>query len=73
MICSKTDLQSLRSELLQAGLDSWQAGELIASFLVARGFGVSAGEARKVATLIESESCSLEFMRQELTKLAFVM
>ncbi len=70
---SQSDLESLRKELLQAGLDSWQAGELVASFLVARGFGVSAGEARRVATRIESESCSLECMRHELGKLALFM
>ncbi len=70
---SEADLQSLRSDLLHAGLDSWQAGELISSFLVARGFGVSSGDARKVATMIEAECCSLEYMRQALTTLAFVM
>ena len=70
---SQSDLESLRKELLQAGLDNWQAGELVASFLVARGFGVSAGEARQVATRIESESCSVECMRHELGKLALMM
>src|ERR1035437_1177816 len=35
------DLSSLREELLQSGLDSWQAAELISSFLNVRGYGVS--------------------------------
>ncbi len=69
----KTDLESLRSELLQSGLDIWQAGELVSSFLAARGYGVSAGDARSVASRIESESCSLESMRHELGKLALFM
>ncbi len=68
-----TDLETLRNELLQSGLDSWQAGELVSSFLAVRGYGVSAGEARQVATRIESESCSLECMRKELGRLALVM
>lgn len=67
------DLESLRGELLRAGLDSWQAGELITSFLVARGFGVSTPDARVVATRIESASCSLDCMRHELSQLALPM
>ena len=70
---SQEDLEALRKELLQAGLDTWQAGELITSFLAARGYGVSAGEARTVAGRIESASCSLDCMRAELGQLALVM
>ena len=69
----QTDLETLRSELLQSGLDIWQAGELVSSFLAARGFGVSAGDARSVASRIESESCNLDCMRHELNKLALFM
>jgi hypothetical protein len=69
----QTDLETLRSELLQSGLDIWQAGELVSSFLAARGFGVSAGDARSVASRIESESCTLESMRHELGRLALFM
>ena len=69
----RTDLQTLRSELLQSGLDIWQAGELISSFLASRGYGVSAGDARTIASRIEAESCSLECMRHELGKLALMM
>ncbi len=68
-----TDLESLRDELLRSGLDLWQAGELISSFLAARGYGVSAGDARTIATRIEAESCSLDSMRKELGRLALVM
>lgn len=70
---SKQDLVSLREELMRAGLDNWQAGELIASFLMARGFGVSAREARTVAGRIECASCSLDCMRHELNQLALPM
>lgn len=70
---TEDDLNTLRSELMQAGLDSWQAAELIASFLAARGYGVSTHDARNAATLIESQSCSLECMQKELEQVALVM
>ena len=68
-----TDLTSLREELLQSGLDSWQAAELIGAFLSGRGYGVSNHAARTAATRIESVGCSLKCMQEELEKLALVM
>jgi hypothetical protein len=68
-----TDLSSLREELLQSGLDSWQAAELISSFLSVRGYGVSNHAARGAASRIESVRCSLQSMQEELEKLALVM
>lgn len=70
---SDTDLASLRNELLQSGLDSWQAADLISSFLSGRGYGVSSHCAREAATRIESVGCSFESMHRELEKLALVM
>ena len=70
---AQQDLESLRQELMRAGLDTWQAGELITSFLAARGFGVSMPEARSVAVRIESASCSIDCMRHELNQLALPM
>ena len=66
-----TDLSSLREELTQSGLDSWQAAELISSFLSVRGYGVSNHAARGAVAAIESGS--LTAMREELEKLALVM
>ena len=68
-----TDLSSLREELTQSGLDSWQAGELISAFLNGRGYGVSNHAARSAASRIESVGCSLKCMQEELEKLALVM
>jgi hypothetical protein len=68
-----TDLSSLREELAQSGLDSWQAAELISSFLNVRGYGVSNHAARGAAARIESVRCSLKSMQEELEKLALVM
>lgn len=70
---TSTDLSSLREELMQGGLDSWQAAELISSFLNVRGYGVSNHAARGAASRIESVGCSLKCMQEELEKLALVM
>ncbi len=70
---SNTDLVSLRSDLLQSGLDSWQAAEMISSFMSGRGYGVSSQSALEAATRIESVGCSIESMHRELEKLALVM
>ncbi len=68
-----TDLSTLRSNLLQSGLDSWQAGEVISAFLSGRGFGVSHHEARHAATRIEAVGCSIQCLREELSRLALAM
>ena len=70
---STADLSSLREELMQSGLDHWQAAELIGSFLSMRGYGVSSTAARGAASRIESVGCSLKCMQEELEKLALVM
>ena len=67
------DVASLRAELLSAGLDSWQAAELVSSFLTARGYGISSDGARRVVTRIDASHCTLECMHQELESLALVM
>ena len=67
------DLSGLRDELMQSGLDSWQAGELIAAFLSGRGYGVSNVAARSAASRIESVGCSIQCMQEEFEKLAQVM
>ena len=70
---SDADLTGLREELMKSGLDSWHAAELISSFLVARGYGVSTHDARKVVSRMESIGCSLKCLQAELEKLAHVM
>ena len=67
------DLTDLRSELMQSGLDSWQAAELISSFLVARGYGVSNEDARDVAARSELVGCPLAHMQKHLERIAYVM
>lgn len=67
------DITALRNELMQAGLDSFQAGELITAFLAERGYGVCKGEARNAAARIEVAHCSIETLHHELNGLALFM
>jgi hypothetical protein len=70
---SENDVANLRNELLLSGLDSWQAAELIFSFLTARGYGISTCEARNAFTRMDASHCSLQNMQAELEQLAMVM
>jgi hypothetical protein len=70
---SVADLAGLREELMKSGMDSWQAADLISSFLVARGYGVSTEDARVAASRMEAIGCSLKCLQAELEKLARVM
>ncbi len=67
------DVAALRTELLQSGLDSWQAAELVSSFMSARGYGVSSEGARNVVTRIDAVHCNLACMQAELEQIALVM
>lgn len=69
---STADLTNLRMELMKAGLDTWQSGEVITGFLVNHGYGVSAHDARQIIPLIERPNCTTERMQAELEKIAFV-
>ncbi len=70
---AEADLAGLREDLLKSGLDSWQAADLISSFLVARGYGVSTQAARTAAFRMEFVSCSIPCLQEELEKIAQVM
>jgi hypothetical protein len=70
---SATDLSNLRDELTQSGVDSWQAAELISSFLSGRGYGVSNHAARNAASRLEYNRTSLQSIQDVLETLAFVM
>ncbi len=67
------ELSGLREDLMQSGLDSWQAADLISAFLSGRGYGVSSQSARNAAFRIGADGCSLECMKEEFEKLALVM
>ncbi|MHB1857163.1 MAG: hypothetical protein ACYDBH_02345 [Acidobacteriaceae bacterium] len=67
------ELQELRDGLLQHGLDSWQAADLISSFLAGRGYGVSRQSARDAVARFEDAGRSIDCIQAELEKLAMVM
>jgi hypothetical protein len=65
-------LQTLRDELMQSGLDSFQAAELLSAFLKQHGYGVSHDEARTAASRIEQVNYSLPKLQEELERIAFI-
>jgi hypothetical protein len=67
------ELKTLRDELRQSGLDSFQSAELLAAFLNQHGYGVSSDQARHAAARIEQQRYALPRMQEELEKLAWVM
>jgi len=69
---SSTELSVLRNELMQGGLDAWQAAELFQVFLAGRGYGVSPSAAIDAVARIEGSGCNLEVMQRELEGLALV-
>ncbi len=67
------ELQELREGLLQNGLDSWQAADLISNFLAGRGYGVSRQSARDAVVRFDGMGRSIAGIQAELEKLAMVM
>lgn len=67
------DLVTLRGELLRSGVDSFQAAEIVASFLSGRGYGISSQEARGVASRIEVPGVTAEGIQAELERVALAM
>jgi len=73
---STSELARLRSELKQCGIDSWQAAEVVSSFLVDRGYGVDAFAIRNAVTRLEPFNASvaaMDTMQAVLETVAFVM
>ncbi|HLK32910.1 MAG TPA: hypothetical protein VKT29_07460 [Terriglobales bacterium] len=68
-----TELAALRSDLLQGGIDSRDAAELLQVFLIGRGYGVSQEAARDAASRVEGSGCSLQVIQKELESIALVM
>lgn len=70
---SISELSDLREDLQQAGLDNWQAGEVLYAFLTEHGYGVNQSRARDAVTRMESLGCSYECMQTEIERVALVM
>jgi hypothetical protein len=67
------ELAGLRTELLQSSVDSWQAAELVTTFLAGRGYGVNPVMVREAVLRLEGAMCSIECMQLELERVAYVM
>jgi hypothetical protein len=67
------ELQGLRTELLNSGVDSFQAAQMVTAFLSGRGYGVDPALVRDAAVRLETGACSVECIQQELERVAFVM
>lgn len=70
---STIELSALRSELLQSGVDSWDAARVLQIFLAGRGYGVSPEAALDAASRVEGAGCALEVIQKELDSIALVM
>jgi hypothetical protein len=68
-----SELATLRNELMQSGIDTWQAAEVLSAFLAGRGYGVIPEQARDAVVRIENSGCTQECMQSELEQLALVM
>jgi hypothetical protein len=70
---SVAELAALRNDLLQGGIDSREAAELLQVFLIGRGYGVSPQAAIDAAGRVEGSGCSMEVIQKELENIALVM
>jgi len=65
-----SDLLQLRTDLLQTGLDSFEAASIVSNFLSGRGYGIAPEEARSVVTRMEGHDCTPALMQAELERVA---
>jgi hypothetical protein len=70
---SATQLRNLRTALMDSGIDSWQAADVLSNFLTGRGYGVSPQRARDAIARLEGTDRALDCMQEELERVAVVM
>jgi hypothetical protein len=70
---SMAELSRLRQELMQSGIDSRQAAELLTAFLGAHGYGVNSALVPDVLPRLEGFGCSVDCIQAELERVALVM
>lgn len=69
---SMSELSALRIQLIEGGLDSIQAAEVLQMFLMGHGYGVSPDAALDAVSRVGGSGCSLEAIEKELNSLALV-
>ncbi len=70
---SATRLGNLRTALMSFAIDSWQAADVLSTFLTERGYGISPQGARDAIARLEGTDRSLDSMQEELERVAVVM
>jgi hypothetical protein len=70
---SAKQLGNLRTALMDSGIDSRQAADMLSNFLTGRGYGVSPQRARDAIARLEGTDRALDSMQEELERVAFVM
>jgi hypothetical protein len=70
---SAKQLRNLRTALMDSGIDSWQAADLLSSFLTGLGYGISPQGARDAIARLEGTDRALDSMQEELERVAVVM
>jgi hypothetical protein len=70
---SAIQLGNLRSALMDSGIDSRQAADVLSTFLTTRGYGVSPQMARDAIARLEGTDRALDCMQEELERVAFLM
>jgi hypothetical protein len=70
---SATQLENLRTALMDSAIDSWQAADVLRIFLAGRGYGISPQGARDAIARLEGTDRALDSMQEELERVAVVM
>jgi hypothetical protein len=70
---SATQLGNLRTALMSFAIDSWQAADVLSTFLTGRGYGISPQAARDAIARLEGTDRALDSMQKELERVAVVM
>jgi hypothetical protein len=70
---SATHLGNLRTALMSFAIDSWQAADVLSTFLTGRGYGISPQGARDAIARLEGTDRALDSMQKELERVAVVM
>ncbi len=67
------ELARLRFELVKSKMDSWQAADVISSFLAGRGYGVNTDAMRHAVPRLDIHGGSSERMQAVLETVAYIM
>ncbi len=70
---SAIQLGNLRTALMNSAIDSWQAADVLSTFLTGHGYGISPQGARNAIARLEGTDRALDSMQKELERVAVVM